>query len=407
MHRKPHAGSPGRQAGRKGIATVENMIAPAASRRFSERATPTDGGPADALAGTTPARPDAMTQRRARLSHAVWLAAALMAVTAGCAGPGEIRFSEGGCTIDGRPADLPRVEAREAAVQHRIARLQPWLVAITVAIVSLAGIGYLERLVMLFSARRDARGMGERLQAVVDRYRSHPVRYFTLLCGSIGLLVAAGSLYIYCDADKRSSERALAALQFCHLAQRSADENRALDDQRQNLSSIHETAGAIRQLIDKLPPAEQAKASEIINHMDDAVGRERRVISEHLQRSEESTVALSTEAQAIARGLGGLATDVGSLKGLPGDVRALADALGKVDGRAAAADDKLAAANDKLAEAGVALSALAGTVKELAARPAPACPACVCNERAPAAAAGSAPSIGGAIAGKVEGADRP
>ena len=112
---------------------------------------------------------------------------------------------------------------------------------------------------VLRAARRARHGRAA--QAVVDRYRSHPIRYFALLCGSIGLLVAAGSLYIYCDADKRSSERALAALQFCHLAQRSADEKRALDDQRQNLSSIHETAGAIRQLIDKLPPAEQAKAS--------------------------------------------------------------------------------------------------------------------------------------------------
>jgi hypothetical protein len=343
-----------------------------------------------------------MVHRRARLGRAVWLAAILMAVvTTGCVGPGEIRFSQDGCTIDGRPADLPRVEAREAAVQHRIARLQPWLVAITVAIVSLAGIGYLERLVMLFSARRDARGMGERLQAVVDRYRSHPVRYFALLCGSIGLLVAAGSLYIYCDADKRSSERALAALQFCHLAQRSADQKRALDDQRQNLSSIHETAGAIRQLIDRLPPAEQAKASEIINHMDDAVGRERRVISEHLQRSEETTVALSTEAQAIGRGLGGLETDVGSLKGLPGDVRVLTDALGKVDGRAAAANDKLAATNEKLADTNATLSTLVGTVKALAARPAPTCPACVCNERPPTSATAPAP------APTIAGSDRP
>ena len=348
-----------------------------------------------------------LTRSGTNAARGVWLAALLMAfVTAGCAGPGEIRFSQDGCTIDGRPADLPRVEAREAAVQHRIARLQPWLVAITVAIVSLAGLGYLERLVMLFSARRDARGMGERLQAVVDRYRSHPVRYVALLCGSVGLLVAAGGLYIYCDADKRSSERALAALQFCHLAQRSADEKRALDDQRQNLSSIHETAGAIRQLIDKLPPAEQAKASEIINHMDDAVGRERRVISEHLQRSEENTVALSTEAQSIARGLGGLETDVGNLKGLPGDVRALAVTLDNVDKRGASANDELTATNNKLADANASLSALADTVKELAARPAPACPACVCNERVPAAAA-AVPAPAPTIAGKVEGADRP
>ncbi len=353
-------------------------------------------------------------------ARALLLAGMLIAITAGCGGPGEVRFDQGGCTIDGHAADLPRVEAREAAVQHRIARLQPWLVAITVAIVSLAGIGYVERLMMLFSARRDARGMGERLQAVVDRYRSHPVRYFALLAGSVGMLIAAGSFYIYCDADKRSSERALGALQFCHLSLRTAEEKQALDDQRRNLSSIHETAGAIRQLIDKLPPTEQAKAAEIINHMDDAVGRERRVISGHLQRSEETTLALSTEAQTIARGLSGVQTDVGGLKGLPADVHALAGVVGAVDGRTAAVNDKLtaandelAAANDKLSETNAALAALAASVKELSARPAPACPACICNERPRTAdakpqaspTAGSTPSS--PIAGKIEGPGHP
>lgn len=335
-----------------------------------------------------------MTISGRNLIRAACLAATLTAVTAGCSGPGEIRFDQDGCTIDGRRADLAHVEAREAAVQHRIASLQPWLVAITVAIVSLAGIGYVERLVVLFSARRDARGMGERLQALVDRYRSHPVRYFALLAGSVGMLVAAAGLYIYCDADKRASERALGALQFCHLTLRTADEKQALDEQRQNLSSIHETAGAIRQLIDKLPPNEQAKASEIINHMDDAVGRERRVISEHLQRSEDTTLALSNRAQSIERGLGALETDVGSLKTLPGDVHALAATLAGVDGRAAAAGDKLAAADDKLAAANAALAALQRSVKELADRPPAACPACVCSERAPAApAAAAAPAV--------------
>jgi hypothetical protein len=358
-----------------------------------------------------------MIRRRAGISRALLLAGLLVTVTAGCSGPGEIRFDRDGCTIDGRTGDLPQVEAREAAVQHRIASLQPWLVAITVAIVSLAGIGYVERLVMLFSARRDARRMGERLQAVVDRYRSHPVRYFALLAGSVGMLIAAGSLYIYCDADKRSSERALGALQFCHLALRTADEKRALDDQRQNLSSIHETAGAIRQLIDKLPPAEQAKASEIINHMDDAVGRERRVISEHLQRSDETTVALSNRAQSIERGLSGLETDVGSLKTLPGDVRALADVVGNVDRGEAAANDKLATANDKLAtandrlvDANDKLAALQRAMREVADRPASACPACVCNERPPvtdAPAPKAAPGPASPLARRVEGADRP
>jgi hypothetical protein len=320
------------------------------------------------------------------------LAALLTAGSVGCAGPGEVRFDRDGCSIDGRAADLARVEERETLVQHRIARRQPWLIVITVAIVSLAGIGYIERLVLLFSARRDAGGMGKRLQSVIDRYRSHPVRYFTLLAGSVGALLAAGSLYIYCDADKRSSERALGALQFCHLALRSADEKHALDEQRQNLSSIHETAGAIRQLIDKLPPTEQAKAAEIIGHMDDAVGRERRVISEHLQRSEDTTAALRDRTQSIERGLTGLETDVGGLKDLPEDVHAISTTLIKVDGRVSVANDKLFEANTKLVATDATLSSLQRTIKELADRPALTCPACVCAERLPPTAEPRSPA---------------
>ena len=161
------------------------------------------------------------------------------------------------------------------------------------AIVSLAGIGYVERLVMLFSARREARGMGERLQAVIDRYRSHPVRYFALLAGSVGMLIAAGSLYIYCDADKRSSERALGALQFCHLALRTADENRrSTISARTCRRSTRRPAPSASSSTSCRRPS-RPRPSEIINHMDDAVGRERRVISGRLARSEETTLALS------------------------------------------------------------------------------------------------------------------
>jgi hypothetical protein len=322
-----------------------------------------------------------MSSSVTRASIAASLAVLLTTGLTGCAGPGEVRFDRDGCSIDGRAADLPRVEEREAWVQHRIARRQPWLVLITVAVVALAGIGYIERLVLLFSARRDAGGMAKRLQSVIDRYRSHPVRYFALLAGSVGALLAAGSLYIYCDADKRASERTLGALQFCHLALRSADEKHALDEQRQNLSSIHETAGAIRQLIDKLPPTEQAKAAEIIGHMDDAVGRERRVISEHLQRSEDTAAAIRDRTQSIERGLTGLETDVGGLKDLPNDVHAISSTLGKVDGRVAAMNDKLAEANLKLVATDATVTALQHTIKEIAERPTPVCPACVCPER--------------------------
>ncbi len=159
--------------------------------------------------------------------------------------------------------------------------------------------------------------------------------------------------------------------------------------------------------------------------MDDAVGRERRVISEHLQRSEGTTLALSNRAESIERGLSGLATDVGSLTALPGDVRALADVVGNVDRRAAAANDKLAAANDKLADANDKLAALQRSIKEVADRPAPDCPACVCDERLSVATAlapkpaGNPPlptlptlpkslaSPASPIARRSEGADRP
>src|SRR5207237_151760 len=89
-----------------------------------------------------------------------------------------------------------------------------------------------------------------------------------MVAGSVGVLIGAGVFYIYLDADKRASERALATLQFCHLSLRTADEKRALDEQRSNLSSIHDTAGEIRGLIAKLPPDERAKPHPIQRSLD-------------------------------------------------------------------------------------------------------------------------------------------
>jgi hypothetical protein len=310
--------------------------------------------------------------------------AAMLAVSAGgCRGLGDVRVEHGSCSIDGRLASLPEVEQREADVASRIAHRQPWLVAITIMVVSLAGISYVERLVLLFSASRSSRTMGDRLKALVERYRAHPVRYFSLVGGTVGLLLMAGTLYIYFDADKRSSERALATLQFCHLALRTADEKQALDDQRQNLASIHETAGAIRQLIDKLPPAEQAKAQEIVGHMDDAVRREGRLLAEHLQRSEDTEQAIRTGTQSIARDLTGLEGQVAGLKDLPAGLRDVGDAVHKLEARAAPTDQALA-------NLGGRMEALQKSVDALTSRPAPSCPACVCNQPTVVSAAGRA-----------------
>jgi hypothetical protein len=311
------------------------------------------------------------------------LVATLMLLGAACSGPVQVRFDRESCFVDGHRAGLQEVEEREAEVQHRIGSRQPWLIVITVAVVALAGMSYIERLLLLFSANRDPKTMGDRVKAIVTRYRAHPVRYFAMVGGSVGMLVLAGFSYIYLDADKRSSERALGTLQFCHLALRTGEEKKTLDDQRTNLDSLHQTAGEIRQLMDKLPPAEQVKAQEIIGHMDDAVGRQGRFIAERLRRSEDTTETIRDGTLSIERGLTGLESAVGGLKELPGGVKGLGDGLRAVETRVAASER---ASTDL----GARLLAVQHAVDALASRPAPTCPACVCAERPAAAVAAHA-----------------
>ena len=319
-----------------------------------------------------PARGASRAVRRI-LRRAAIVAATVVTLT-GCHGPGDVRFDHDGCYIDGRAAGLAQVQEREALVGHRIAARQPWLIAITVVVVSLAGVSYVERLALLFSASRGAPSLGDRIKALVDRYRAHPVRYFALVGGSVGLLFLAGGLYIYFDADKRSSERALATLQFCHLALRTGDEKKALDDQRRNLASLHETAGAIRQLIDKLPPAEQAKAEEIVSHMDDAVGRQGRLIADHLKKSEDTAQAIRDGTLSIARDLTGLEGQIATLHDLPAGLRAVADEVQGVAAHSAISDRSLV-------DLGTKLVTIQRSVDELIDRPAPSCPSCVCTAR--------------------------
>lgn len=301
------------------------------------------------------------------LSTLVWL---------GCSGPGKVRFDRDRCYIDGHEAGLPQIEEREAVVQHRIAARQPWLVIITVVVVVLAGMGYVEKLMLLLSASRDAKGMGGRVRELVERYRAHRLRYFALVGGSVGVLVTAGIVYIYLDADKRSNERALATLQFCHLALRTGEETSALDEQRRNLALVHQTAGEIRQLMDKLPPAEQVKAQEIMGHMDDAVGRERRLITDHLARSEETTAAIRDGTASIEKGVSGLQAAVGDLKTLPASIKGLADTMHRTDEHGTAIDGKLSDLTTRM-------QAVERAVDGLASRPPMTCPACVCADRRP------------------------
>src|SRR5262249_52887743 len=160
----------------------------------------------------------------------------------GC-GPGRVEFTGGQCVIDGAPATLDQVEARQARLSERIVARQPISVVGTVLVVGLAGFSHIEKPFLLFNSRKTpAHCLGARLRLALDRYRAHPLRYFAIVSTTLLLLGVAGGFYVYLDADKRASERALGLLQFCHLALRNDEAQSILAEQRRNLASIESTA---------------------------------------------------------------------------------------------------------------------------------------------------------------------
>jgi hypothetical protein len=270
--------------------------------------------------------------------------------------PDSVRYAEGRCYIDGNPAGLAEVEARQAAVTERILARAPLLMLVTVLVIVLGGMTHLEKVLLLFSTRKEhAQGLGDRIRAMLDRYRVHPVRYFGLVSSALGLLLVAASLYIYLDTDRRQSERALAMLQFCHLALRTAEEQRVLDEQRRNLESIHSTALDIRSMVDKLPPEEQRKAREIVDQMNAALDKQGKLVGDYVQRSEESTQFVKEHALSVERGLSELGE---SMKSVPGGLHDLSESVQRLDAHVAALDQKLGASNAKLEAAAAELAKL-------------------------------------------------
>lgn len=319
-----------------------------------------------------------------------------LALLSGCGGPGTIRYVNEQCLIDNQPATLKQVEARQAEVSQRIINRAPLFILLTVLVVVLAGMSHMEKLVLLFSARRaNGKKFGERLQAALERYRSRPVRYFTIVIGTLILLLAAGGCYIYLDADKRASERALGMLEFCHLALRTRDAQGVLTEERNNLQAIQSTAGDIRALVDKLPPEEQHKAHQIVATLNAALAQQGKLVGDYLTRTEQTSALLNQHTQALERGLSSVEAGVLGLKALPGGLHDLEMAVQKLDGRMGGYGDKLDAqsktiANEekaladaegqlgKLASQDTELAALKTQVSALAARPAPTCPPVTC-----------------------------
>lgn len=302
-------------------------------------------------------------RQHARVAALLLLAACSLA---GCGGPGHVEYDNDRCLIDGQPATLSEVEARQAAVAARIQSRQPWFAVVTIVIVLVAGASNAEKLIVLLRARKhegENRPLSERIRDALDRHRQSPLRFGAIVGTTLGLLAVAAGLYVYLDVDKRASERALGMLQFCHLALRTSEEQGVLAEQRKNLTAIQSTAGDIRALVDKLPPEEKQKAREIVAQMNAALEKQGKIVGDYLSRSDEQQKALEQHNAFVEKGLTTLSTDVGALKSLPATLKDIGDGVKKLDGKLAGQDASVKTLEDKIVE-------LDDKVQKLLARPA-------------------------------------
>lgn len=259
------------------------------------------------------------------------LALACALTLAACDGPPPVTFDHDQCLVDGQPATLAQVEIAQTRIAQRVIDRQPIYVVVTLAVILLAGASHIEKLWVLLAARKQTStgGLGERIRLVLDRYRAHPVRYFAIVAGTLVALGVAGGLYLYLDADKRASERALGQLQFCQLSLKTADEQASLGEQQKNLDSLRTTAGDIKALVDTLPPEEQRKAQLLLGQMRSALGNQDRL----LQRSNAVAQAVEQRSDEIKKGLGVLSLGVGGLHELPATVRDIDQTVRRLDAR--------------------------------------------------------------------------
>jgi len=324
------------------------------------------------------------------------ITAFVAAIAPACTTAGRVQYLDGHCTIDGVVATLAQVEARQSDVTQHVLSRQPVLTAIAVAAVAVASIGYLQRLWTLARARRaEDQTLAERIRSRMERYRAHPVRYFLLIASVLALLISAGVAYVALDADKRASERALANLQFCHLALRSTEEQRVLAEQREHLASIQSTARDIKALVNKLPPAEQDKAHEIVNQLSTSLGQQRSMVAQYAEHADVTEKEVADHQAEVEKGLTKLDGDVGDLKSMPAVITDLAGKLGDVGTHQQALGGEVEANTAEVEALAKQVDALTKQVAELAARPPPACAVAAAPEH-PAAAA---PAAAGSAAG--------
>ena len=258
------------------------------------------------------------------------LAVALVVLLSACRGALHVSYDRQRCEIDGRAATIAEVEAEQARVGQHLLASQPVHTAVVVAILFLASLGYLDKLALIVAARRSsAPSLGERVRAALERHRAHPVRHIGIVAGAMVLVAVGAGFYVYLDADKRTSERALQQLQFCHLALAGAEAQEALERQRGNLEQLRSTAGSIKVLVDGLPPAEQKKAEALLAQLHVAVGNQARILDG------ESAVAQAVRSgsEDTKRDIDGLRTDISGLKSLPERLIGVASQVDRLEAR--------------------------------------------------------------------------
>jgi len=279
---------------------------------------------------------------------------------AGCDGPGRVQYDGGRCFKDGRPLTAQQVEADQAEVTRRLASRQPWFAVITIGIVLLAAAGNAEKALLLVHARHAEghRPFVERLRDVLARQREKPALFGAIVGGSLALIVLASVAYIYLDIDKRSSERALGMLQFCHLALQTTEEEGVLDEQRHNLEAIESTAGDIRTLVGKLPPDEQRKAQLIVDQMNSALAKQGKIVGEYVARTDEAQKDLSTRSVAMEKGLASVEGELSELRSLPANLKDLEGAAHRIDTTTSSFDARLGDLRTRVADLDAKLDAL-------------------------------------------------
>jgi hypothetical protein len=321
-----------------------------------------------------------------------WLRAMILLGSLPACAATTVKYVGGQCVIDGVPAALAQVEDRQAEMTQHVLSRQPILTGIAVMAVALGIAGYLPRIFAILAARRaHAEKFGDRLRARIERYRAHPVRYFLLVAIVLGALVSAGVGYVVLDSDKRASERALASLQFCHLALRTANEQRVLAEQREHLASIQSTERDIQALVDKLPPAEQQKAREIVGQLSTTLGQQRVMVEQFAQHADTAAKEVAEQQVEVQRGLSKLDGEVVDLKSLPAAVTKLTADVHELGARGDTLGGEIEGGNARLDALAKSVDAVAKQVDGLVNRAPPSCPTCVCG---PVAAASPAPQQG-------------